>query len=286
MRFHILCAATFLAVSSGANGQSSFSMEPIRDNPLRLRLRVIGGTPALAKDWPATLRFQTLIANRLINCTSTVVGDRALVTAAHCIDQDGARGSALLNGSAINVTCSQHPKFKGASVCLQAKTPEELSGCAPDVALCKSDKAMPAMIGQHESVNISEAPIVPKAKIVLLGYGCTAANGSISTLLQVGKADISYVGKIGAANPLAEYTMVGGGSVICSGDSGGAAFNEADPAARKVIGIAARGNLSTTSYLVNTSDPMIVEFMQEWRSAAQVEICGIDSGADHCRHSP
>jgi len=283
VRLQVPCVVVLLVLAGAANCQQPFVMEPIRDNTLRFHLRVIGGTPAIRKDWPGTLRFQTLIANRLINCTSTVVGDHVLLTAAHCVEKDGARGSALFGDSAVNVTCSQHPKFKGANACLAATTPEEFSGCAPDVALCRSDNAVPAAMGPFESVNIADLAVAQKAKIILLGYGCTAANGPISTVLQVGQADIRYLGKIGAASPLAEYLIADGGSAICSGDSGGASFDSTDPKSRKIIAIISRGNLSTTSYLVNTSDPVIVDFLREWRLAAQLKICGLDPGVDNCR---
>jgi Trypsin len=271
-------------LSKPAIGEDLFSMRQINENTGRFHPRVIGGQLAIRKDWPATLRFQTMIANRLVNCTSTIVGDRVIITAAHCIAKDGARGGAFIGNDVFNVTCNYHPKFKGAAACLLARSPSQLSGCTADFAICKSDKLIPPSIGKFESIDTLGNGITEGSELVLLGFGCTKANGPISDTLQVGEAKVTRIGKIGAAYPVAEYTIVTGGSAVCPGDSGGSSFDSADSRSRKVVAINSRGNLTTRSYLVDISDPSVLDFVRAWRAAAQVKVCGLDRDASNCRH--
>lgn len=276
--------AVFVGLLSTAAAEELFSMRQINESTGRFRPRVIGGQLALRKDWPSTLRFQTLIANRLINCTSTIIGNRTIITAAHCIAKNGARGGAFIGSEVFNLTCSSHPEFRGAGPCLMARSPNQLSGCAADVAICKSDRPIPDSIGSFETIEAKADAIQENAGLVLLGFGCTKANGPISDTLQVGQARVIQIGRIGAPQAIGEYTIATGGSAICPGDSGGSSFNSADQKSRKVVAINSRGNLTSNSYLVNISDQSIVEFLRKWRSTEQVKICGLDQDANNCRH--
>ena len=62
--------------------------------------QIIGGTLSDTADWPATFVFN-VIDNP---CTSTAIGPKVILTAAHCIT-DGAKGLIKYGNFQTGVTC-------------------------------------------------------------------------------------------------------------------------------------------------------------------------------------
>jgi hypothetical protein len=258
-----------------------------------LQEEILNGKPAVARDWRATVQFESAGGF----CTSTIVGEKVILTASHCVPNN-SKARVLFNNTLVTVTCNHHSQYKGDS-CLTAATWPQIAGCTADVALCVTDKdaegrdvlfPMELTSGEKikfETVNTDPALVKKNDKVVLLGYGCTMAGGAVSAILRVGSATVTSTPVPGAsANPdntKQEFLIAEGGSAVCKGDSGGADFNVAG-ANRKVIAVNSRGNLSSISYLTSTSDGHIVDFLKSWSGPPRnAEICGVTPGAKNCR---
>src|SRR5512145_2693126 len=77
----------------------TFIMKPLPDDPTA-EPQIIGGRRSNPADWPATFAFS--------NCTSTAIGSRVLLTAAHCVGH-GANGKLEIPGKKdIDVECAHH----------------------------------------------------------------------------------------------------------------------------------------------------------------------------------
>jgi trypsin len=96
---------------------------------------IIGGQPADPTAWPATRWFNQ-------SCTSTIVGVRAVVTAAHCIG-DGQSAAVELDNSTVMVVCNQHPDY--------------VSNDYADVALCLASSDLQASGLKYESINVDSS---------------------------------------------------------------------------------------------------------------------------------
>jgi hypothetical protein len=276
-----------------AVAQDPQDMDPIpTDNGVRPE--ILNGRPAVRAEWPVTLQFTSAGGA----CTSTLIGDRAILTAAHCIDNN-AKARILYNNAHVTVTCAHHPGYRGKA-CLAAKIPADIVGCTADVALCVPDKddkgkevrfSIRTLTGDRlkfESINKNSDAVKIGSSLTLLGFGCLQKGGPISEILHTGDAAVESVAEAGVskANPsnvMKEYITALGGAAVCQGDSGGAAYSTSNMLARAVIGVNSRGNISSRSYLTSVSDEHIRTWFTNWSKDNNAKICGLHDDALGCK---
>jgi hypothetical protein len=264
--------------------QGQTLMAPLPDSN-EFQEELLHGKPANPKTWPVTLQFES--AGGL--CTSTIIGEKVVLTAGHCVPNQ-SKARVFYDNKLTTITCHHHPQYKGAG-CLSATSIADIKGCTADVALCVADTSFSSTVAgqavKFETINGDPALLKKDGPVVLLGFGCTQAGGGVSPILRVGNAKVTSLSVPGAssnpANTMQEYIIAQGGAALCQGDSGGAAFNTQDPN-RKVAGVNSRGNIATVSFLTATSDPHVQDFFKSFSGAPNnLEICGVTPGAKNCR---
>jgi len=207
---------------------------------------VIGGQPVAWKDFPATCRFD---AEGQLPCTCVLVGPEALLTAAHCMEDNDETGT---------VTTFDQGTRKGT-----CKRSSQL-----DLAICKLDTRV-----DHISFErIGSAPLTKNQDLLLTGFGCSShlAAHSEDTLLK----DPAKVKTLPQSDNFIEFKE----GTLCSGDSGGPSFTLSSSiqlanshlGQRRVAGI----NASNT-HLTSLSTEAAREFIRQWAEANNAGVCGI-----------
>ncbi|MER9955276.1 S1 family peptidase [Mesorhizobium australicum] len=219
---------------------------------------IVGGAPADPDLWPATLIFDA--PNR---CTATVVGPKAILTAAHCLD-GSTSGEALINGQTLALKCQTNPKYPADTTA--------------DIAMCGASSTITAPNLKYEVLNTDAATVKAGDGIVLLGYGCLAEGGPVSDTLYVGSATVKKI-------PVKfNRYEVQGGAKLCGGDSGGAGYVMLDSTTRIVFGVNESQVPGTkTSYLSSVSTADDASFIKLWGATTGNKICGLDGGLADCR---
>lgn len=219
-------------------------------------LRLIGGTPADPKVWPSSV-YASMSGAR---CSATVVGDRVLLIASHCVS-NGGTASFSVGPNSYKSVCTHHPEYRGNSTA--------------DWTLCLVDR--PVVGAAHELLNLDPSRVKVGDTLTLTGYGCIrpGGGGGNDGTFRVGTAPVRSLpsGR--------NYDIVTRGkAALCYGDSGGAAY-ATDGAARWIVGVNSRGDISTTSYLPALHAAKT--FLQSWSQKNKVEICGLTNTAKGCR---
>lgn len=180
-------------------------------------------------------------------CSATIVGERVLLTAAHCL-QSNKSATFKLNQIDYQVDLTTSPLYPNSD---------------HDLAIGLIDQPVagirPASLGKAPALGL---------RIALLGYGCTAARAIDHGVLRKGLSIIrnfEYYEFVSSA--------VNGGA-ICFGDTGGPSFLE-DWTNHYIVGVHSKGNLKDTNYDVRLDSPESLDFIQDWASQNQVEICGL-----------
>lgn len=241
----------FLTLTSFLVGSSIYAQERT----------LINGREANPADFPASV----LASMSGSACTGTVVGERVLFIAAHCVE------------GSLKATFSVGPN-KYSTKC--EITSRYARGVDHDLALCLTDKPVTGI--PFESLNLDPSILNIGDELLLTGYGCTKAGGSGGNdgTYRIGESKITSLPK----GSTFDMTTSGGGA-LCYGDSGGPAFKYLDQSktSRIVVSANSKGDIATTSYLTSTSTPESIEFITQWASKNQVKICGVDKTATGCR---
>jgi hypothetical protein len=217
------------------------------------------------KDWPAT--FYSVHPGG--SCTSTLVGPRVLLTAAHCTPE-GASVSVKLAGKEYEGVCSQAASFS-------ASDPAKIS---EDWALCLMTEEV--TVKQYETVNLDPSRLRISQEILLTGFGCTQSNGTGGNdgNYRIGEAKISSL-PAEADN----YIQTKGQVALCFGDSGGPAFLYLDAGKKRRlqvsvnsrVGSLGKGKVGGVSYLSSTSTATAETFFKNWAEKNHVTICGLEA---------
>lgn len=222
--------------------------------------QLIGGSVVTAEEYPGV--FYTRQGNS--RCTGTLIGDRVVASAAHCVANGGSL-SLTYKGKTYSGKCTHAPEYRGNSTA--------------DWALCLLTEAVPDTIA--ESINIDATRLAVGKSLVLMGYGCTQSGGSGGNdgKLRTGSAPITRLPQ--GTN----YDIVTKGrSALCFGDSGGPSFVvDTESGRRYQTGINSRGDISTTSYLSSLHNDTVIRFYKNWSEQNSVKICGLHADALGCR---
>jgi hypothetical protein len=235
--------------------------------------QIDGGTQQLIKNWQATLKYFQAGKKDII-CTATLVGERTILTAAHCLPQTASVGVEISEGEFINLECKRHPKFNRNSL-------------TSDIALCFSEKPIEMQEGLYfENINIDARAISVGQKVFLLGFGCRnimdTGDRNLFGQLYGGFAKVSELPPVEGGHILAKD-----GVVICPGDSGGAAyiFAGASPIGnpRSVFGVSSGYYDTNRVSAIAPFTAKVATFVRDWSRKTGAKICGVHLEAKNCR---
>lgn len=214
--------------------------------------RLIGGTVADPAKWPNSVWIG--------NCSATVVGERVVASAAHCM-RNGATISFSKGASRYRAKCTHHPEYRRNSTA--------------DWALCVTDSVVEG--GQYEILNTDPGAVAIGTVLTNSGYGCQKWGGKLDGKFRVGEVPVTRLPS--GSN----YDIVTRGNVaLCSGDSGGASFLVSGED-RKVVAVNSRSNTTTTSYMPAWHAATAQAWGKSLALAAGVKICGYHQDAVGCR---
>ena len=251
--------------------------------------RLYGGQVADAKDWPASLFGHYVLNGKSFVCSATLVGPRAVLTAAHCMDADGKIAFSR-QGTDYVADCTR-------------PVPGSPAVRSADWALCLVRKA-PVTGTKFERLSLDPGLLRPGRSVMLTGYGCKAMNldgtddeSSIDHAFRFGTTRVDLgVGQVfgdaywvQTASGL-RVTPSGPqftGTFVCRGDSGGAVYATSPSGRRYIVAVVSNEDTDIPrrgiSYLSALSVDPARQYISDWKTHNAVKVCDEQTQWDDCR---
>lgn len=216
-------------------------------------------------DYPALFREDPPGAG----CVATLIGPRALITAAHCVPDAGKVSLQFKNKTPIEGTCTHAPGYN-------KKTLDY------DLALCLMTADTTGF--RYETVLTDSTRIKKGDRVRLTGYGCTTSKGTgADGKYRAGEAVVDKL-----PSGTSPFLETDGQVALCFGDSGGPVFAftgnyRAQIAVNSSVLPGQNTPLGTRSYLMSLSVPEALAFFEAWRKKTGAVICGLGAPQDMCR---
>jgi V8-like Glu-specific endopeptidase len=242
------------------------------------------------KLWPASVWASTTEPPKLssLACSGTLVGHQVLLTAAHCIADQGT--ITLYQGSkkVASGVCSHSDGWRSKGVrggedwalCLMSKMPEPSGGAGG---------------GRGFEVIAKGAQLRAGSFLQLTGFGCNE-NYKTDGRFIAGEAEVGIPPSSETAFAATPYYEAGSGAdrkaaFVCRGDSGGASYMKYPNGVRRIAAVnsvqvveTGTGRYGTCSATI--ASPQGQAFMESWLKRPEnkdAAICGISSNAQRCR---
>jgi len=221
------------------------------------KFTIRNGDPTDPQLYPAVLWFV-----KAGPCSGTLIGERTLITARHCV-APGARISVphrIGSDRRVLGTCT-HPG------------PDALT---LDIALCLLDAPVQSVF---ENVNRNSARPQPREKVIIAGFGCGAFE-TPDVGVPTFRTGTTTVVRVPDAQSDAIVTR--GGAALCLGDSGGATFLTLSSGVRLLVAVNSQASFDDVSFLPSVSSPTALGFIRGWAAERGQQICGL-GGQRGCR---
>ena len=221
---------------------------------------LLGARRANPQDFPATFYGASSVGR----CTSTLVGPRVLLTAAHCV-HNGGSVTLERRGVIYRAVCEHAPEWPANETA--------------DWALCLVDRIMHAT---YETINTDPKLVDVGTQLLLTGFGCTQSDGTGGNdgIYRIGESRVT------TTPDGADYDIITtGGAALCFGDSGGPAFLSLAAGSKKRLQVAVNssGDKKTRSNLPSLSTAAARQFIRDWSDRNAAQICGVHIDTPHCR---
>ena len=272
------------------------------------------GVEATTLNWPVSFYAWFETAKGPASCTAALVGPYVLLTAAHCVSDDGAL-SFKFGEDTYKTLCQKHDDYTKAK-----------RDASADFALCRVTVVFPLSPGfRYETISTPPLDTMIGKAIVLTGFGCISDSAKVQVIdgkYRVGSNSVAQTSDSSPPLPplTADYykpfennnlITARAGANLCPSDSGGPAFQivpgleQGDEYSNRVlVGVNSRVVYADKSHKVYgqsiisaTGGPAFKDWAISWANQKDknnkclgpggqcLDICGLNGHPAHCRGS-
>jgi hypothetical protein len=292
----------YLQHDSGAWTQGAREQAPPRERPVpvfkpisqmastapQIRIQLFGTqTSSLVRTISTAFPAEFYADN--VQCSATWVGDRAVITAAHCFPEETTRRDQ--QGNPVWSVLADIPVV--GQVSGECRRPPQFHESDPQAVRAKWDWALCHMSDSpnvaFETVSLEQAAAQAGAELLITGFGSDMSHPGV--VMRVGKATVTN-------NPSTQDMIRLCGDGLELGDSGGSTYAFYDPqfldrtqisvnSAKDGEGPCA-GQPPSVMSKMSLVTPLwrAADAIKQWHMDLNINVCGVHQAASGCRNRP